>query len=153
MTRLFERFTLVEVIIPASVTGNLLQTKFNFEAELFSGKKDIVYVQGVEVYSADSVVSSPLTAGMPVATAADIINGLVSLSAQNDVSIDKLPLSKLSDIFVPLGATPYSEGPWAIKNFDTIDWTKCFITTITAPVVVPFSYLFGFYYSYSPIEY
>jgi hypothetical protein len=154
MEQAFPRSTMVEVTIPATVTGNLSKTNFVFEAELFSGKGDTVWIYAIEALSSDFIVASPLTSGQRVASPADIINATVSISAQNDMIYDNLPMANLVRLNSNLGSTAHAKDLFRCRKVSEIDWTKSFITTLTAPVPVgPFSYLFNFYYGYEEMDF
>lgn len=151
------RSTLIEVIIPATVTGSLQKTKFQFEGQLFStGKKGKgpVYIKGMEAYSNELITSSPFTGGVPVASPTDIVNGLVTLSAQNDLVFDQVPIADMVRLRSGLTSTVGSVDLFRIDDWQDIDWTKCFITTIQAPLgPLPFSYVFNVYYDYKPSDF
>ena len=146
-----KRFQLVELVIPATVVGNNQQTYFQNQPQLQSISGDRrIYVKKITAYTDESVNSSPLTSGNPIATAADLINGVLVLSAQGENAFNMIPLSDLSDIAGAASATPYKYFPFLLKNTWRLDWTKSYVQTETAPASAPFSYLFGVSYDYEP---
>lgn len=146
-----KRFQLVELVIPATVVGNNQQTYFQNQPQLQSISGDRrIYVKKITAYTDESIDSSPLTSGNPIATAADLINAVLVLSVQGENAFNMVPLSDLSDIAGAASATPYKYFPFLLKNTWRLDWTKSYIQTITAPVAVPFSYLLGVSYDYEP---
>lgn len=145
-----KRFQLVELIIPASVTGNNQQTYFQNQPQLQSISGDRrIFMKGLATYSQDTLASSPLTTASPVATAADLLNGVLVLSVDGEYSMNMIPLSDLCRTQTT-SLTPSNFDLFLIDDVFKIDWTKSYVQTIVAPAIVPFSYIFAVYYDYKP---
>ena len=152
-----KKFQLIELIINATVTGNLQQTFFQSQPQLQSitGDKQ-VYVKAIEVYTKEDILFSPLTSGNPVASAIDLANATITFQIDGKQDLKYLPLTRIHLLNSNSAATPNSEG-WLflLKNIFKVDWTQTFIQTIVAPggsgtTTPPFSYLIGVHYSYMP---
>jgi hypothetical protein len=145
-------FQLVELVIPASVTSNLQDTYFQQQPQLQSitGDKNI-YIKAIEAYTAQDILSSPLTPGTTVASAADLANALITFREKGTDLKKQIPLVRLRNTFN--GATPSNYHQWLFKDTYKIDWTQSRITTILTPgtggtTAGPVSYLIGVHYSY-----
>lgn len=145
------RTSLVEVVIPTTFNGTLQKVKFLNQEQLMSVTGKRVYLKGVSLLSADFMPSSPLTSGLALASAIDIGNATVTLSAENDVFLDQCPAPEMVGLRNNLATTSFSQnGIMLLDDVYNIDWTKCFVTVIAAPIALPISYLFNFYYGYMP---
>jgi len=147
-----KRFQVVELQIPAGVTGNNQQTYFQNQPQLQSIAGDRrVYIKKVETFTNENLIGSPLSNGFAMATAADLINGVLVISIQGENSVNMIPMAKLSDTISNSGTTtPFNYDPFLLKNQYKVDWSKSYIQTITAPAVVPFTYVLGIHYDYEP---
>lgn len=147
-------FQLVELVIPATVTGNLQDTYFQQQPQLQSitGDKKI-FIKAIEAYTSQDILQSPLTPGTTVANATDLANALITFREVGTDLKKQIPLVRLRNTFN--GATPSNYHQWLFNNTYQIDWTQSRITTILAPGTggttgAPLSYLIGVHYSYSP---
>lgn len=146
-----KRFQFVELIIPASVTGTNQQTFFNQQPQLQSQYADKrIYVKGIEAYSVDTLNRSPLSSNVAMASAADIRNGVLTLSIEGENQLWNIPLAALCRLATNAGFTPWAEQMTFLKNQWRVDWTKSYVQTVLSPSVVPFTYGFGVYYDYYP---
>jgi len=145
-----ERSQMVEVIITA--TGNNQRTYFQDQPQLQSYRgNQTVYIKAVETFSNTTIVQSPLTSGSTTATPADIQNATLTLVNAGTELQQLVPLAVMNRIWAdPGGYTPYTWQPYLLKDVFEVDWTKSYVTTLTAPAAQPFSYLFLFHYSYMP---
>jgi hypothetical protein len=149
------KFQLVELIIPATVTGAMQQTYFQQQPQLqsISGDRQ-VYVQAIETYTSGQLKGSPLTSGNAVAAPGDIENAVLVLNIAGTLDFNQVPLVDLMRIQNDTGAAfvPFSRMLFELKDIYQVDWTKSYIQTIIAPITTPpFSYILGVYYSYSPL--
>lgn len=142
------RTSLIEVVIPITFNGTLQKVKFQNQETLMSVTGKDVFIKAIEVLSNDFMSSSPLTAGVPVASPADIQNATMTLSAENDIFMDQCPLPDLVRLRSNLGSTPFSNQLFLLDDVNDVDWTKCFITVILAPIALPISYLINVHYGY-----
>ncbi len=149
-----DKFQLVELIIGAGVTSNNTDVNFQTQAQLQSfgltGQK--VYIEAIETFSSAAMPFSSLTGGNPVATPADIINATLTLVEDSDKETRKgMPLAMLNRTW-PVATTfvPPAQLLYQMRNCFAVSWTKSYVTIITAPPVVPFSYMFGVHYTYDP---
>lgn len=149
-----DKFQLVELLVGVGVTGNNQDVYFQQQPQLQSfgltGQK--VYIEAIEVFSNAAVTTSPITTSSPVATPADIQNATLTLVEDSDKEVRKdLPLAMLNRTWPSTpGFVPSQQLLYLLRNCFAISWTKCYVTVVLAPSVVPFSYLFGVHYSYSP---
>ena len=90
-------FQLIELIIPATVTGALQQTFFQSQPQLqsYDGGEQ-VYVKSIQTYTNKSLIFSPLTSGNPVASAVDIANAVINFSINGKLRMQYLPLARLN---------------------------------------------------------
>jgi hypothetical protein len=148
-------FQLVELIIPATVTGFGQFIYFQQQPQLQSTQgNQTVYVKGIDTFSNQAITTSPLTAGSPVASPADIMNGVLVLNIAGTLKFQNIPLALLNRVTQSPGAAcPSVFDLFQLKNIWEIDWTKSYVTCVAAPTDAPFSYLFGVHYSYEPDEY
>lgn len=147
-----KRFQLVELKVPAGVTGTNQQINFLNQPQLqsISGGRT-VYVEAIETFNVNDVPLSPFTPGQPIASEADMINGLLTLSVDTGYDFQYIPLATLhrtlsqqtSDISPVVGQL------YGVNQVWQIDWTKSYVTMVGAPTITAFSYLFGVYYRYS----
>ena len=145
-------FQLVELIIPATVTGFNQFTYFQQQPQLQStSANQTVYVKAIETYSVQALTTSPLTSGSPVASEANIANGVLVLNIAGTLKFQNIPLADLNRIIQSPGAAcPGVYDLFQFRNLWEIDWTKSYVTTVAAPINPPFSYLFGVHYGYEP---
>lgn len=145
------RTSLAEIIIPATFTGTNQKQNFPNQEQLMSVSGKAVYMKGVQVYSSDFMPTSPLSSGVALASALDITQSTMTLSAENDIFLDQVPLTDLVRNRSNMATTPFSQdGLFLLDDVCNIDWTKCFITLTVVPLVLPVSFLFNFHYGYSP---
>lgn len=147
-----KKFQIVELQIPAQVTGNNQQTYFQNQPQLQSVLGDRrVYIKKIEVYTDETLIASPLSNGLTMATAADILNGVLVISIKGENAINMLPLSDLGNINAGAATTtPFRTFSFILKNQWAVDWSKSYVQTILAPSTVPFTYVFGIHYDYEP---
>lgn len=146
-----KKYELVELIIPATVTGNNQQTYFQNQPQLQSISGDRrIYIKKITTYTDDDITGSPKSSGIAAATAFDLRNGALTMSIQGENAFNLVPLAEFSQLTNPGSATPYRMMDFLLKNTWRMDWTKSYIQTITAPPTVPYSYLLGVYYDYEP---
>lgn len=145
-------FELVELVIPTTVTTAGVQIVFQAQNQLqtiFQNRD--VWIKAIETYDATSITNSPLTSNNPVATVADIQNATLTLSVNNRLAIEKMPLAQLNRTYNFTAGTPFVNQLMLFRNMHLVDWTKSYVTVVAAPAaVLPRSYLFGVYYSYAP---
>ncbi len=148
-------FQMVELIIPATVTGFNQFTYFNQQPQLQSTVgNQTVYVKGIEVYSNQAVTNSPLTSGSTVASPGDIANGVLVLNIAGTLKFQNIPLAIMNRVIQSPGiACPGVFDLFQLRNIWEIDWTKSYVTTVAPPAATPFSYLFGVHYSYEPDQF
>lgn len=146
-----KKFELVELIVPAGVTGTNSQVYFQNQPQLqsISGDKRI-YIKEIEVFTADTLVGSPLSNGNTMVTFTDILNAVLVCSIHGENAVNKIPLSKLCNVVAPGSFTPNNYDPFCLRNTWRMDWTKSYVQLITAPVGLPKSYIFGVHYDYEP---
>jgi hypothetical protein len=148
-------FQLVELIIPATVTGFNQTTYFQQQPQLQSitGSRT-VYIKAIDVITNQALAFSPLTSGSPVASPADIQNGVLVLNIAGTLMFQNIPLALMNRVIQSPGAAcPSVYDLFQLKNIWEVDWTKSYVTTVNAPTDNPFSYLFGIHYSYEPDEF
>lgn len=145
------KFQMVELIVPASITGTNSQVYFQNQPQLQSiSGKERIYCKMIEAYTSDTLSGSPLSNGNRMATATDIINGTLVLSISGSNSINLIPLSDLCKITAPGTFTPNNFVPFILRNQWSIDWTKSYIQIINAPINLPMTYNLGVHYDYEP---
>jgi hypothetical protein len=143
-------FQMVELIIPATITGMNAFTYFQQQPQLQSmTNNQTVYVRAIETFSVDTLTTSPLTTGSPVATNANIQNATLVLNIAGTLKFQNIPLGILNRNIL---SNPAVFDLFQLKNIFEVDWTKSYVTTVGVPIDAPFSYLFGVHYSYSPDE-
>lgn len=146
-------FQLVNLIIPVTVSSQILDTNFQQQPQLQSitGDKSI-YIKAIEAYSSADVLIDPLSSNV-VAAAADLANGVLTFRMKGTDLIRQIPLSRLRAL---ASGAPANYFQWLFKNNYEIDWTNSRVTTLLVPGVgagttaPPFSYLFGVHYDYEP---
>lgn len=145
------KFQMVELIIPATITGNNQQVYFQNQPQLQSidGTRR-TYTKMIETYTNDTLVGSPLSNGNAMATAADILNAVLVLSIGGENAENQIPLSDLCKVTAPGTFTPNNYVPYILKNQWRLDWTKSYVQIITPPLNLPKTYLFGVHYDYEP---
>lgn len=145
-------FQLVELIIPATATGFNQFTYFQQQPQLQStDQNQTVYIKGIETFSVQALTTSPITSGSPVASEANIQNGVLVLNIAGTLKFQNIPLAILNRVIQSPGAAcPAVFDLFQLKNIFKVDWTKSYVTTVGAPINPPFSYLFGVHYSYDP---
>lgn len=147
-----KREQIVELLIPATITGNNQQTYFQNQPQLQSVMGDRrVYIKRIEAYTDENLIGSPLSNGVAMATAADLQNAVLVLSIEGENQINMIPLADLSTVYSSSASTtPVNYQPFLLKNQFRVDWSKSYVQTITAPVAVPFTYVFRVDYDYEP---
>ena len=155
-------FQLAEIIIgqQAPVTGIGNRVPFLQQPQLQSGMTNDpltqmprkVYVKAVEVFSSAGLTFSPLTQNMPVASPFDITNATLTLTEGTNENKKLIPLAVLNRAFVSGPAFVPGSAPqlFLLKNVWEIDFVSSYVMTLGVPPVQPFSYVFGFHYSYEP---
>ena len=148
-------FQLVELIIPATVTGFNQFTYFQQQPQLQSTTgNQTVYIKAIDVIMNQALAFSPLTAGSPVAAPSDIANGVLVLNIAGTLKFQNIPLALMNRVIQSPGlACPGVFDLFQFKRMWEVDWTKSYVTTVSAPLAAPFSYLFGIHYSYEPDEF
>jgi hypothetical protein len=144
------KFQLIECAIGINVTGNMQLTAFGQQPQLqsISGDKQ-VYIKAIETYTNDMIPFSPLTPANPVATAADIANGVLILNIMGILEFNLIPLGSLVRIQGTISQSVFEL--WQFRQVFQVDWTKSQVQTILKPITTPpFSYLFGVHYDYTP---
>jgi hypothetical protein len=145
----FKNFQLVELVVNA--VGINLQVYFQQQPQLQSTLgQQMVYIKAIETFSNAALPVSPITTGNAVATPADIVNTTLTIVESGTENKKMIPLAKLNLTFASAPAfVPFPSELLCFKNLYTVDWTKCYVTMVTASVTpLPFSYLFGVYYDY-----
>lgn len=145
-------FQIVELIIPATVTGFNQFTYFQQQPQLQSTTgNQTVYIKAIETFSIQALTTSPVTAASPVASEANIANGVLTLNIKGTLKFQSIPLAILNRVIQSPGAAcPSVYDLFQLKNIFEVDWTKSYVQTVAAPTGAPFSYLFGVHYSYEP---
>lgn len=154
MVECFRNFQLVELVVQA--VGINSQVYFQQQPQLQSTLgSQMVYIKAIETFSNTALTNSPITTANPVATPADMTNTTLTMVESGTENKKMIPLARLNRSFA--SATTFAPFPPPLlrfKNFYTVDWTKCYVTMVTASVTpTPFSYLFGVYYDYGPDYY
>lgn len=147
-----KREQIVELLIPATIVGNNQQTYFQNQPQLQSVMGDRrVYIKSIEAYTDENLIGSPLSNGVAMATAADLLNGVLVLSIDGENQVNMIPLSSLSNVYSSAATTtPVNYSRFCLKNQYRVDWSKSYVQTIQAPVAVPFTYVFRVDYDYEP---
>ena len=155
MTIKTPKFQLVELIIPAAVTGFGQFTYFQQQPQLQSTQgNQTVFVKAIETFSVQAIPFSPLTASSPVASEANIANGVLVINIAGTLEFQNIPLAILNRVIQSPGAAcPGVYDLFQLRNCWEIDWTKSYVTTVSPPIGAPFSYLFGVHYSYEPDQF
>lgn len=148
-----KRFQLVELRVPANITATNQQVNFDNQPQLqsISGGRQI-FVEAIEAYNVNDVPLSPFTPGQPVASDADFVNGVLTLSVDASYNFQYIPLVTLHRTFSNQAGTqqPSVFDLFGVNSIWQVDWTKSYVTMVGAPsVLTAFSYLFGVYYRYS----
>lgn len=146
---LAKNFQLVE--LPVRNAGANSNVYFQQQPQLQSyiEGNGVVYVKGLEVYSNTALTTSPQSTGLPVAAHDDILNATITLVERGRELKRQIPLARLNTVFPNDGTSPiFPPQTMLFKSFYEIDWTKCYITTVAAPAVNEFCYLFGVYYDF-----
>jgi hypothetical protein len=148
-------FQLVELIIPATVVGNNNFNYFQQQPQLQSTMgHQTVYIKAIETFSVQAIPTSPITTGSPVASEANLANGVLVLNIAGTLKFQNIPLAILNRVIQSPGAAcPGVYDLFQVRNVFEVDWTKSYVTTVAAPIAPPFSYLFGVHYSYEPEQY
>lgn len=145
------KFQMVELIVPATITGTNSQIYFQNQPQLQSISGDRrIYIKKIEAYTDDTLIGSPLSNGNNMVTAADIINATLVASIAGENAVNLIPLSDLCQVIAPGTFSPNNFVPFILKNQWRMDWTKSYVQIITAPVNLPKTYLFGVHYDYEP---
>jgi hypothetical protein len=149
----FPKYQLAEVKVAVAPTGNL-QT-FNFEQQpqlqSISGDKQ-VYVKAISVFTADTLVISPLSPQNGSLLSADINKVVMILSVAGVLEFLQVPLAEFNKFQGTVAPSQY--WPFAPRNLYQIDWTKSQIQFLVPPTTpTPFSVLFGVVYDYLPDEF
>lgn len=147
-----KNFEMIELQIPASVTTANKNTYFQAQNLLQTIQQArTVYLKAICVYSNASMAANPLSSN-PVATPADIANGALTLVSNKQLDFNLIPLTHLNLVQSDTGATfvPFVRDMFLLHDTTIVDWTQCYVQTVAAPAVVPFSYLFGVFYDYEP---
>jgi len=147
-----KRLQIVELLIPATITGNNQQTYFQNQPQLQSVMGDRrVYIKNIEAYTNENLIGSPLSNGVAMATAADLQNAVLVLSIDGENQVNMIPLSSLSNVYSSSATTtPVNFQRFILKNQFRVDWSKSYVQTIQAPGAVPFTYVFRVDYDYEP---
>lgn len=147
-----KREQIVELLIPATITGNNQQTYFQNQPQLQTVMGDRrVYVKSIEAYTDENLIGSPLSNGVAMATAADLANAVLVLSIDGENQVNMIPLTSLSNIYSSSATTTaVNYHRFILKNQYRVDWSKSYVQTIQAPVAVPFTYVFRVDYDYEP---
>ena len=149
-------FQLIELIIPATVTGFNQFTYFQQQPQLQSTTgNQTVYIKGIDILSNQALSFSPLTAGSPVAAPADLANAVLVLNIAGTLKFQNIPLSLMNRVIQSPGAACSSVYDlFQLWNIWEVDWTKSYVTTVSPPAgTLPFSYIFGIHYSYEPDQF
>lgn len=148
-------FQIVELIIPATVVTPNQFTYFQQQPQLQSVMgNQTVYVKAIETFSVQALTTSPITSNSPVASEANIANGVLVLNIAGTLKFQMIPLAILNRVIQSPGAAcPSVYDLFQLRNTWEIDWTKSYVTTVAAPIAPPFSYLFGVHYSYEPDQF
>jgi hypothetical protein len=110
-----------------------------------------VYIKSIEAYTDDTLVGSPLSNGVGMATAADLQNAVLVLSIDGENQVNMIPLASLSNIYANSATlSPVNFQRFILKNQYRVDWSKSYVQTIQAPGAVPFTYVFRVDYDYEP---
>lgn len=145
---------MVELIIGANgvAPGNNARTYFQDQPQLQTYRgNQTVYIHAIETFCDTALTSSPLTSGSPTATPADIQNAVLVLTVKGTEQQQFVPLAVMNRIWADQASySPYTWQPYLLDNVFETDWTKSYVTTMTSPAVVPFSYLFLVHYDYQP---
>lgn len=113
-----------------------------------------VWIHAIETYSSSAILFSPLSPGIATASPYDLQNATLTLVEGNSFLRKSIPLTRLNSAFATgpsFVAAQQQVIAW--QELYEIDWTKCYINILSIPPVLPFSYLFGVYYDYSPPQF
>lgn len=147
-------FSIIEIKVPANAAAN---KSFTFETQsqlqTIIGDQRVI-IEAIEVYTDTAITHSPITSGNPVATAADIQNACLTLMFGTFEAISQMPLASLCRILPDQNTYSPAVVELALfRDMMKIDWTKSKITLLqAAPTTSAFSYLFGVYYDYLPVQ-
>lgn len=147
---------MVELIVGAAVTAmNPIYFQNQPQLQSVQGDKQ-VWIQAIETYSNQAVLSSPLTAGNAVATPRDIKNGVLVINVAGTDQYRYMPLAILNRV-LPDNTTAANFVPsvydlFLFADLYKVDWTKSYVQVTTTPSALPFSYLFGVYYYFYPSD-
>lgn len=145
---------MVEIPITATnATGINVDINFQQQPQLQSynvaGQK--VYIKAIQAFSNTSIATSPITTANPVASPGDLQNATLTLVEGDKEMRKRIPLTALNNSFgTGPSFVPPSQDLFKFRDLWELDWTKCYITLLSVPPSVPFSYLFGVHYSYEP---
>lgn len=155
MTIKTPKFQIVELIIPATVTTGNQNTYFQQQPQLQSTTgNQTIYIKAIETFSVQALTTSPVTASSPVASEANIANGVLVINVAGTLEFQMIPLAILNRIIQSPGAAcPGVYDLFQCRNLFKVDWTKSYVTTVGVPIAPPFSYLFGVHYSYEPDQF
>lgn len=147
---------MVELIVGAGVTAmNPIYFQNQPQLQSVLGDKE-VWIEAIETFSNQAILSSPLTAGNAVATPRDIRNGVLVINVAGTDMYRYIPLAVLNRV-LPDGTTAANVAPsvfdlFLLADLYKVDWTKSYVQVTTTPSALPFSYLFGVYYYFFPSD-
>ena len=141
---------LVEVIVPATATSPG-RFPFTDQPYLRTDNEKTVVIDAIELISDQALTNSPIST-TPVATAAEITNGVLTLNVEGFEDFQSVPLATLNRINADTAAgfVPWVNDLFALNEVKRINWQKSYIQTVVAPIAPPFSYLFQVYYRVFP---
>lgn len=141
-----KKFTLIEVIIPASVASANSRVYVGNQPQLqsISGDKNI-WIKAVEAYSVEQITKSPLTGANAVASVAAIKNATLTIVVKGTEELQQIPLAILCRNIN--GTQPATWDPFLLDNLYQVDWSKSYLQLVEAPAAAPFSYVFGIHYA------
>lgn len=145
---LTKNFQLLELVIPANAGANR-DFFFQNQPQLQSVIGDkTVFVKAVETFNDECISFSPMTAGNPIATAAELQIAVLTLNEGGTENKKQIPLGAMNRIW---DTAPFTWQPFVFKDVWAIDWTKSYVTLVDTGPGAQFSFLFGVHYDYEPM--
>lgn len=135
-------FQMVELIVPPASLGPVT---FDDQAQLRNQADQRVWVKNIELFTVTTYANSQKTNSIPGFPVADVPKGVLLLTVNGVIKINKIPLVKL----IRANDQTNAYQPW-ITEFNTLEnvqWDECAVvfssaTSNNAPVVMGFGVTF-----------
>jgi len=138
------KFQLIELQVPATA-GAGTRVPIGDQPQLRSQSGTATFIESIETYSVNALTVSPIS-GLPVATAADIVNGVLVLNVKGYEDLQFIPLAAINRVWADTAAfVPFVQDLFLLDDIYAVDWTKSYVQLGAAPSGA-IAYLFGVRY-------